>query len=105
MWGILDRVKALILTADPDALRYFGRGTGSYTVWAEYELHNLYAGDAIRESKWSVLIERFTTAQDDPIVLAMMTALADAEGVTFRYSLRRNNDQELIYHSWDCEAC
>ena len=105
MWEILNKIKALVLAADPKALRYFGRGEGNYTVWSEYELRNLYAGDSIRESKWSVLIERFTILQDDPVVLSMMAALAGAEGVTFRYSLRRNNDQELIYHSWDCEVC
>ena len=105
MWEILDKIKALILTVDPDALRYFGRGEGNYTVFAEYELDGLHGGNTYSENKWRVLIERFTTIQDDPIVLAMMDALEGSDDVAFKYSLRRNNDQELIYHAWDCEVC
>ncbi len=104
MWDILERFKALILTVDPDALRYFGRGTGSYTVWAEYELSGLHGGDVYSEYKWRVLVERYTDKQDDIIARDIMGKLAGADGVTFQYSLRRNNDQELIYHAWDCEV-
>lgn len=103
MWDILDRFKALILTVDPSASRYFGRGEGDYTVWAEYELDGLHGGDEYCEYKWRVLVERFTDKQDDTIARDIMDKLG-ANGVSFKYSLRRNNDQELIYHAWDCEV-
>ena len=104
MWSILERIMALILSVDPSATRYFGRGTGSYTVWAEYELDGLHGGDDLAEPVWRILIERFTTDQNDPVVTAMMNALGKEEGVTFQYSVRRNRDQELLYHAWDCEV-
>lgn len=104
MWDILERFKALLLTVDPNASRYFGRGEGDYTVWAEYELSGLHGGDVYSEYKWRVLVERYTDKQDDIIARVIMNKLANADGVTFQYSLRRNNDQELIYHAWDCEV-
>lgn len=104
MYGILDEFKALILTADPSATHYFGRGEGAYTVWTEYELEGLHGGNVYTEYKWHVLIERYTTEQDDQIAMSIMTALGSADNVVFQYSLRRNTDQELIYHAWDCEV-
>lgn len=104
MWEILKSFKQLILSVDPKATRDFGRGNKDYTVWSEYELDGLHGGDRIAEPKWRILVERFTYDQEDPIALALMNALASAENVTFQYSKRRNSDQELLYHAWDCEV-
>ena len=105
MYTILDAFKAMLLTVDPAATHYFGRGTGStYTVWTEYELDGLHGGNEYAEYTWRILVERFTTVQDDTIVRAIMAKLEAADNVTYQYSLRRNVDQELIYHAWDCEV-
>lgn len=104
MWEILEEFKQLLLTADPDATRDFGRGNKGYTVWSEYELHGLHGGDRIAEPSWGILVERFTSTSDDPIAIAIMDTLAAAGNVSFQYSKRRNADQELVYHAWDCEV-
>ena len=104
MYDILDQFKALLLSVDPALLHYFGRGSGNYTVWTEYELDGLHGGNQYAEIKWRILVERFTTDQDDTIAQALMAALSHNENIIFQYSLRRNVDQEIIYHAWDCEV-
>ena len=104
MWEILENFKQLILGVDPKATRDFGRGSGDYTILSEYELDGLHGGDRYAEIKWRILVERFTHDQEDPVTLALMDALAAAENITFQYSKRRNSDQELLYHAWDCEV-
>lgn len=105
MWEKLNAFQALLLTADPTASHYFGTGEGSYTVWAEYELDGLHGGNVYAETKWRVLVERYTTTENDPIVIAIMNKLAAAENVTFEYSVRRNQDLKITYHAWNCEVC
>ena len=103
MYQTLDNFRDLLLGVDPDTTKDFGRGKGDYTVWTEYELDGLHGGNVFAEMTWRILVERFTHDQEDPIVTGIMQALM-AAGIPFEYSKRRNTDQELLYHAWDCEV-
>ncbi|NLD52893.1 MAG: hypothetical protein GX650_08335 [Clostridiales bacterium] len=103
MYQTLDNFRDLLKQADPDITKDFGRGKGDYTVWSEYELDGLHGGNSFQEMTWRILVERFTHDQNDPIVPGIMQALMD-KGIAFQYSKRRSNDQELLYHAWDCEV-
>lgn len=104
MYEILDGFRDMILSVDPSATRYFGRGEGAHTIWTEYELDGLYGDNAMQEYTWRILVERYTCDQDDPIARALMEKLSSTSGVTAQYALRRNNDLEMLYHAWDCEV-
>lgn len=108
MYQILDDFKSLLLTVDANISHYFGLSDGEpwqpYTVWTEYELDGLHGGDTYAEPVWRVLIERYTKTENDDVVLAMMAKLETAPGVTFQYSLRRNQELGMLYHAWDCEV-
>lgn len=108
MFDILNDFKALLLTADASATHYFGLSDGEpwrpYTVWTEYELDGLHGGDTYTEMVWRVLVERYTKDEDDTAVTAIMNKLKSAPGVTFQYSLRRNQELGMLYHAWDCEV-
>ena len=103
MQSILNAFRDNLLTADADATHYFGRGDGDYTVWTEYELDGMHAGDVLAEPLWRVLVERFTTDENDAITQAIFKMMLESE-YTFQYSLRRGTDGERLYHTWDCEV-
>ena len=108
MYQILDDFKSLLLTVDTKITRYFGLSDSEtwrpYTVWTEHEFDPLYGGNGYAEPMWRVLVERYTKDEDDAIVRAIMNKLEAAPGVTYRYSLRRNQELRMLYHAWDCEV-
>lgn len=108
MYQILDDFKALLLTVDANISHYFGLSDGEpwrpYTVWTEYEFDPLYGSNGYAEPMWRVLVERYTKDEDDATVRAIMDKLEAAPGVTYLYSLRRNQELGMLYHAWDCEV-
>ena len=95
--------KALIVSADPKATRYFGADTGNCTVWAEYERTGLNADGELSEPVWRIRVDRFTNVEDDPVAEAITCALANDE-ITVRYTVASDPATRYIRHTWYCEV-
>ena len=96
--------KALILTADPKATRYFGADTGNYTVWAERERKaGVCSDNEVSEPVWNVRVERITKMEDDPVAENILHALENDE-ITVRYTVDSDPESKYIRHLFDCEV-
>lgn len=96
--------KALIVSADPKATRYFGADTGNYTVWAEHERKGgVNAENWLSEPVWGIRVERITKIEDDPMAEAIMHALENDE-ITVKYTIDSDPESKYIRHVFDCEV-
>jgi hypothetical protein len=101
----LPEFKALIVSADPKATRYFAADTGACTVWAEYERTSLDADDGPVETVWKIRVDRYTTAEDDPVAAAISEALYDNDEIAVKgYTVATDVETRYIRHTWLCEV-
>lgn len=104
MMEALERIKAVILSVDPKASKYIGKGTGSYTVWTPTAPSSIYANGKAGEVAWEVVIERFSKSEDDPIVGEIMAALDGCDFVAYDYYAEYDKDTGYIHHTYECEV-
>lgn len=100
----LDAFRSLILSVDPDATRYEGNRKGNYTVWQEYGMNRLHGDSRTADRAFKVQVDRFTKAEDDPIVEALFQALDGQDGIAFEYLVDYEVDTGYIHHIYDCEV-
>lgn len=104
---LLTEFRDIILTADPNAKRYGGKGTDNYTVWGEYGASSLHADNNPFGKVWRIQVDRFTKLEDDPVVAAIDAAL-NRDDIAIRDYLidieRENGRIAYIHHIWDCEV-
>lgn len=101
----LEDIRALVLSADPQAMRYESADDSAdgYTVWHEYQRLPAMSDDSHDEG-WKFQIDRFTTIEDDPVAAAIYAALDQDERVAFEYLIDYEEDTRTIHHIFDCEG-
>lgn len=100
----LTDIRALVLSADPQAKRYESSTDGGpYTTWRE--LRRLaQTSDDEHAQGWAFAVDRFAREQDDPVRAAIEEALDGAEGVAYRYDIDYEPDTGYIHHIYTCEG-
>lgn len=97
-------IKKLVLSADPDAQRFFSDKKGkSFTVYGEYRRTSQSAEDR-HDYGWRFEIDRFTTDPDDPVADRIEEALINHPGVTYTYEIGFDHASGYIRHIFDCEG-
>ena len=97
----LTAFKDLLLEVDPKATKYKGIGGDSYTVWTPYSIDKEMADNMQEDVVWSIQVDRFTKADNDPIAKAIYNKLTEA-GIPFEYELDFEPDTGYIHHIYVC---
>ena len=100
----LDEIRALVISADPDAQHYESAKKGAaYTVWREYRALPFMA-DGQHQGGLAFQIDRFTKAEDDDIAAVIFGVLEQCDRVAFDYWIDYEPDTRYIHHIFDCEG-
>lgn len=100
----LEDVKALVLSADEQAMHYVhAKGRSAYTTWRETRGLNLMANNE-HERGWAFTIDRFTQTEFDGVAKSIAQILTEAEGVAYSYLVDYERDSGYIHHIFDCEG-
>lgn len=100
----LEDVRALVLSADPQAMHYVhAKGRGAYTTWQETQRIGMSADDA-RDKGWAFMVDRFTQTEFDETAAAIEQVLSGAVGVVCRYRVDYERESGYIHHIFDCEG-
>lgn len=101
----LDAIKALVVSADPDARHYDSahRKGEAYTTWREVRLLPWTTDDG-HEEAWAFQVDRFTKAEADAIAAAIRAALEAEPAVAYIYEVDYEPDTGYIHHIFDCEG-
>lgn len=97
-------IKALILTADPEAKRYqSSRDEDAFTVWAEFERIQP-PGASFAELGWKFEVDRYTRTEDDTVAEAIERALREDVRVAYTYEVTYEMQTGYIRHIFVCEG-
>ncbi len=97
----LDNFKALLLTADPDADKWKGKGQGDRTIWYPSQIVKIRSDDMDDDSWLKIQVNRFTKSDSDPIVSKIYDTLTQA-GIPFEYIVDYEEDTDFINHIFTC---
>lgn len=102
--GVIDDMRALVLRADPDAMRYdHPSGDGPYTVWAEVSRLSI-SSDDVSDGGWRFAIDRYTRDADDAIAAAIVAELDAAPWAAYDYIVDYDAQTGWIHHAYTCEG-
>lgn len=100
----LAEIKALVLSADPNAQHYDSAKKGiAYTVWREYGTLP-FTADGQHQGGVRFQIDRFTKSEDDDIAAVIFGVLEQSDRVAFGYQVDFEPDTRYIHHIYDCEG-
>ena len=100
----LTDIKALVLSADPQAQHYESARDGrAFTRWQETRRIS-YTADDRHVCGWHFAIDRFAKDEFDAVASAIEQALTDAPGVAYSYTVDYESDTGYIHHIFDCDG-
>ena len=100
----LAEIKALVLSADPNAEHYDSARKGSaYTVWREYGDLPMMA-DGEHQGGVRFQIDRYTKTENDATAAAIKAALEASYRVAYSYLVDYEPETRYIHHIYDCEG-
>lgn len=102
--NVMNEFKKLLLSIDPSATKFTGIGTCNYTVWQPIAPIRLAADGADAECGWNIQVDRYTNADNDPIVDALYRAFDTADNIAFTYIRDYNADTGIHRHIFDCDV-
>ncbi len=105
MTDVLDYVKDILLSIDPDAEKYKSthRTEPAYTVWHPIRPIGIHANGRIGPG-WSFQVDRYTKQDHDEIAARIFKAFDSDDRIAVSYILDYEDDTGYFHHIFDCEA-
>ena len=99
-----DKIKALLVTADPDIRHYFSMSDADgYSYWEETQRLPTVADDE-HEQAWRFYVHRYTRTENDAIAQAIFDVLDADPRTTVRWVTGFDNESGYIHHIFECEG-
>lgn len=105
MTDVLDYVKDILLSIDPDAEKFKSthRTEPAYTVWHPIRPIGIHANGRIG-SGWSFQVDRYTKADHDEIAASIFEALDSDDRIAVSYEVIYEDDTGYFRHLFSCEV-